>query len=99
MKIEDARKMKKGSAVQWNLGNGWYQKGEFLGLHMVTRFKSMTFNDLFTGNFDFSKGGKQELMASVKYLDDKGRERYESISIRRLQPKEDGHIWINGKTR
>ena len=64
MKIEDARKMKKGSAVQWSLGNGWYQKGEFLGLHMVTRFKSMTFNDLFTGNFDFSKGGKQELMAS-----------------------------------
>ena len=88
MKISDAKKMKKGTKVQWSLGNGWYQQGEFLGVYKVTKFRTITFDDIMTGKFDF-KNGKDELVASVKYRDDDGKERTESISIRRLQPKTD----------
>lgn len=97
MKIEDARKLKKGEKVCWSIGNGWYQQGIFQGLMKVTRFRTLTYDDLMTGRFDF-RNGKEETVASVKYRDDNGKERVVSISIRKLQMAE-GVIWINGKAR
>lgn len=98
MKMEDARKLEKGARVCWSLGNGWYQKGTFQRLMKVTRFKRITFDDLMTGNFSLNNG-RDEIMACVKYLDDDGRERETTISVRKMQIQTEGVIWINGKAR
>lgn len=83
MKLEDCRKLKKGDKVMWSLGNGWYQTGEFIKLRKVTTFPKMTIDDLLNGNFSLDKG-KDEWMAEVEYINDKGQRKSWDVRPRRL---------------
>ena len=84
MKIAEAKELKKGTPVEWNIGRGRYGVGKFVKLTKVTKLGSMTFGDLMSGNFDISKG-KEVLEALVEYQDDKGRTKTDYISIRKLR--------------
>ena len=84
MKIAEAKELKKGTPVKWNIGQGWYQIGTFAKLTKVTKLGSMTFEDLMSGNFDINKG-KEVLEALVEYQDGKDRTKTGYISIRKLR--------------
>lgn len=86
MKIAEARELKKGTLVKWNLGQGWYQTGTFIKLTKVIKLGSATFGDLKKGDFDFNKG-KEVLEALVEYQDEKGRTKTELINVRKLRTK------------
>lgn len=84
MTIAEARELKKGTPVKWSLGQGWYQSGKFLGLTEVTKFGTMTLDDLMKGNIKMD-GGKKVTEARVGYKDDRGRDCTDYISIRKLR--------------
>lgn len=86
MKISEAKELKKGTLVEWNLGQGWYQRGTFVKLIKVIKLRSMTFGGLIKGDFDFNKG-KEVLEALVEYQDEKGRTKTDLISVRKLKKK------------
>lgn len=87
MKLDECRKLKGGETVLWSIGNGWYAKGTFKKMVKVTRFPSMTLSDLMSGNFSLEKG-KEEWMAEVEYINDRGIVKTTTIRPRKLQKGE-----------
>lgn len=89
MKLEDCRNLKVGASVWYNIGNGFRQHAIFKRLVKSTSFGGMTFSDLFSGNFDISKGN-EEWKAVVERADDRGKTITEYINPRRLHKVEGG---------
>lgn len=83
MKLAECRELKTGDKVMWSVGNGWYQVGDFIKLRKVTTFPTMTIDDLLNGNFSL-KNGKDEWMAEVEYINDKGQRKSWDVRPRRL---------------
>ena len=84
MKLEECRQMKSGSAVKWNVGDGWVQHGTYKKLVKVTTFGRMTRGDLYKDRFSL-ENGKESLKAMVEYVDDYGRTRTEYLNPRKLR--------------
>lgn len=84
MKLEELRKLRKGTKLLLHLGNGWYQKVSYHNLVQVTSFGSASLDDLMKGNFDFGKGGRKHFEASVEYKDARGCIKHTYVNPRRL---------------
>jgi len=89
MTLAEARTLKTGDLVLWKDGD-WNITGEFIAIHEMQSFKSMTYNDLFTGNFDFTQGGRKSYQAYIKYVDDDGRIKDTYVNIRKLSKYDKG---------
>lgn len=84
MTLSEARTLPKGTLVEWSQGNGWYQEATFIGLNETTSFGRHTFEDLMTGNIDFSKG-KKSLQAHISFVDDRGRTQDKYVNPRAIR--------------
>lgn len=84
MTLAEAKALSKGTKVKWSQGNGWYQEATFIGLNEVTSFGKHTFEDLMTGNINFSKG-KKSLQAHISFIDDKGRTQDKYVNPRAIR--------------
>lgn len=84
MKLEELRKLRKGTKLMLSMGNGWYQEVRYKGLVQVTSFGCITFQDLMKGEFDFNKGGRNHLDASIEYKDAYGKIQQSHVNPRRL---------------
>ena len=84
MKLEDLRKLRKGTKLMLHIGNGWYQEVNYQNLVQVTSFGSIYLDDLKKGNFDFGKGGRKHFEASVEYKDARGHIEHTYVNPRRL---------------
>ena len=84
MKLEECRKLEKGTTVRVSLGDGWYQEGIFNGLVLVTKFGNMTFSEMLKSDFSLNKGRKV-WEARVELPDEKGKAHTCYINPRRLR--------------
>lgn len=85
MKLEELRKLRKGTKLLLNDGNGWFEEVRYLSLVQVTSLGRATFQDIVNGNFDFTKGGRKRHEAYIEYTDDKGRKQNTYVNPRRLR--------------
>ena len=81
MKLEELREMKKGTPICWGVGSGTFQHGTFEGLAQITHYGRMTIDEFLRDGIDLNKGRKV-WEARVKYIDEKGREKTDTINPR-----------------
>ena len=76
MRLAQCMELKKGDAVQFKDGYGWWRDGTFIGIVDVVKMGRMYASDLFDKSFNWKsemeKGHKCKEVA-IGYIDDNGR--------------------------
>ena len=85
MKLEELRKLRKGTKLMLSLGSGWYQEVRYISLVQAETFGSFSFEDIMKDNIDFKKGGRKHMLANIEYEDDKGWVKEDYVNPRRLK--------------
>lgn len=87
MRLEECLKLKKGDAVRFKDGYGWWREGTFIRMCEAIKMRRMYAQELFDKTYDWKRemeNGRKVKEAVIEYLDDNGRKQTAYINPRSM---------------